>query len=488
MAEAIDYKALGLKVGLEIHRQLDTRKLFCGCPSVLRDEAPHFTVTRFLHPVAGETGEIDIAAQYEKKRGMHYIYEAYNDTTCLVELDEAPPQPLNAEALDIALEIALLLNSRIVDEVQVMRKTVLDGSNTSGFQRTALVATGGFVEMQSGKIGIQTISLEEDAARIMGQGNKSVTYRLDRLGIPLIEIATAPEINSPQQAREVAEIIGNLLKATGKVKTGIGTIRQDLNLSIKGGARIEIKGVQELNILPLVVEKEVQRQLDIIKGGKKVEPEVRKVEDDGSTSFLRPMPGAARMYPETDLRYIKIDLARVAAIKKILPEPPLKKHERLLKMGLGKELADQIIRSDYLLWFEKLAGKFKTLEPKEIAAILVNTLPDIQSREGLDISKITIEHIGQVLALIQAKKIAREGVPLILGELAKMPQKSALQIAREKKLEGVSEKEATEIIRKIIARERTDKINVIVGEAMKELRGRLDGAKIAEIVRQELKK
>ena len=225
---SMDYKLIGLKAGLEIHQQLNTSKLFCSCPSVLRDKAADAAVKRRLTAVAGETGEVDIAALHEKAKEITFSYELYHDTTCLVELDDEPPHPVNPEALKTALEVALLLNARPVQEIQVMRKTVIDGSNTSGFQRTALIARNGHIQTSSGKVRLATVCLEEDSAKIISQDRQHgmVTYRLDRLGIPLVEIATEPDIHTPEQAKEVAEYLGMVLRSTGKVKRGLGTIRQ----------------------------------------------------------------------------------------------------------------------------------------------------------------------------------------------------------------------------------------------------------------------
>ncbi|HLC75180.1 MAG TPA: Glu-tRNA(Gln) amidotransferase subunit GatE, partial [Candidatus Nanoarchaeia archaeon] len=259
----MDYKSLGLKCGLEIHQQLDTAKLFCRCPSTLRDDKAHFAVTRMLRAVQGESGIIDIAALHEQKKGNVFVYEGH-DTNCLVELDEEPPHALNSEALSAALEAALLLNAKVVDAIQVMRKTVVDGSNTSGFQRTALIAENGAIATDSGNVSIRTVCIEEDSARSVSTESGRITYRLDRLGTPLIEIATGAEIYSPKQCKEVAEYIGMILRSTGKVKRGIGTIRQDVNVSIARGARVEIKGAQELKMLPLLVENEAKRQLALL--------------------------------------------------------------------------------------------------------------------------------------------------------------------------------------------------------------------------------
>ncbi len=252
---ALDYDALGLRVGFEIHQELDTHKLFCDCPSILREEEAPLKIKRRLRPTQSELGEVDRAALMEAIKGKGFRYQVYPENNCLVELDDEPPHPVNKEALDIVLEIALLLGANPVDEVHVMRKTVIDGSNTSGFQRTMLVATGGKLETKKGTITIQTTCLEEDAARKVGEDSEFIEYRLDRLGIPLVEIATGPDFTDPRTPAEVALKVGQLIRATGKVKRGIGTIRQDINVSIRDGARQEIKGVQELSLISAIVER-----------------------------------------------------------------------------------------------------------------------------------------------------------------------------------------------------------------------------------------
>ncbi len=262
-----DYKDIGLKVGLELHQQLDTRrKLFCHCPPVIRDDAPDGTFVRRLRPTQSEMGEVDPAALFEFKKKKLFCYEYYSDTTCLVEADEEPPHEMCEDAIDICLTMATFLDAKPVDEIHPMRKIVIDGSNTSGFQRTAVIAMDGHMVVNTTRIGIQTICLEEDAARKMSEDDRQNmrVYRLDRLGIPLIEIATAPDITSPEAAQQVAFQIGYLLRSTGRVKRGLGTIRQDINVSIRNGAVTEIKGLQELGMLARVVELEALRQLRLL--------------------------------------------------------------------------------------------------------------------------------------------------------------------------------------------------------------------------------
>ncbi|HTW56230.1 MAG TPA: Glu-tRNA(Gln) amidotransferase subunit GatE [Thermoplasmata archaeon] len=247
-----------MKVGLEVHQQLATGKLFCACRGELTEEFSD-GFERRLRPSRGEDRAIDAAAAFQASRGRRFRYEP-GPTSCLVEMDEEPPHALNAAALDVALAFAALVGARPVDEIAVMRKIVVDGSNTAGFQRTALVAVGGAVEVGGRSIGVQSICLEEDAARKVAEREDEIVYRLDRLGIPLIEVATAPDITSGPEARAVAEEIGALLRATRRVRRGIGTIREDLNVSTPGGRRIEVKGVQELRLVATYVEREEGRQ------------------------------------------------------------------------------------------------------------------------------------------------------------------------------------------------------------------------------------
>ncbi len=247
-----------MKAGLEVHQQLAVGKLFCACPAELSDEVVG-SFTRRLRAAGGEDRGIDAAAAFQAARGFEYRYEV-SPMNCLVEMDEEPPHALNAAALDTALALALLLHARPVDEIEVMRKIVVDGSNTSGFQRTALVAVDGHLEVGGHRVSVLSICLEEDAARKVESSDTQVVYRLDRLGIPLIEIATGPDLTSGAQAREVAEELGALLRATRRVRRGIGSIREDLNVSIEGGRRVEIKGVQELGKIQEYVDGEAARQ------------------------------------------------------------------------------------------------------------------------------------------------------------------------------------------------------------------------------------
>lgn len=401
----IDYKAIRLKVGFEIHQQLDTHKLFCDCPSILRNDKPDIIVKRKLYATAGELGNIDAAALHEMKKGKTFVYEAYNNTTCLVELDEEPPHNINEEALDIALQMALLLNAKIFRTIQVMRKTVIDGSNTSGFQRTMLIARNGHIDVDGLRVGIATVCLEEEAARIIEKREQSVVYRLDRLGIPLIEITTEPLAITPEQAKRVALKIGEVLRAC-RIKRGLGTIRQDVNVSIAKGVRTEIKGVQKPELIEKVIINEVKRQLEAVNNNQKLIPSVRKALPDGTTEFMRPMPGRARMYPETDLPLIRISDERIKKLKQRLPLLPEQKIAILIKHGFNQQQAVIIVSKQL---FEKATSLIKHYnEPSIIFDMVCSNINQHQAQallRALKQGRITKHAIKQMLAELPEQSI-----------------------------------------------------------------------------------
>lgn len=631
---SIDYSSIGLRVGIEIHQQLATKeKLFCSCPAELAsDETPKREVRRFLKVAKSEVGEVDPAAQYEIMKGRNIIYEVPENHACLVELDEEPPHDLNREAVLITLAIAKALNSTPVDEIEVMRKIVVDGSNTTGFQRTAIVAVGGYLVDDDGLIRIQTICLEEDAARKVDEGRGYVKYNLDRLGIPLIEIATGPDIRSPEQAMRVAFKLGLLLRLSGKVKRGIGTIRQDLNISIKGGVKTEVKGVGRLELIPKVVEYEVSRQLrlleirdELIKRGVKesdlpylmvdatdiflssksrlvssslskglriyaaplkgfggllkielmpgrrfgtelsdyakawggvggiihsdelpsygiseeereavfrllsldrerdayvlvisdaesaeralkavvdrarhaligIPKETRAANPDGTTRYMRPQPGAMRMYPETDIRPIPVTQELLEEAERLKPPTPEDLLTRLVREHkLAKTLAEQLIRDPlihtYLNLVEELGDK---VQPHVIATTLMIHLKGLKS-EGLDVSLIDEQTLKTVLEKVGENILSKDAVPEILKEYSlKKGEVSLEELIKKYTGIGVGElekliDEVIETLRETLLTKKEKAFNIVMGEVMKKVRGRIDGKVVAETVRKKLK-
>lgn len=617
----MDYKAVGFKAGLEIHQQLDTHKLFCQCPSQISEQVD-YSFERMLRPTQSEMGDVDRAAIEEAQRKRRFLYSASAASTCLVETDEEPPHSANIEAIDICLTMALLLGAEPVDEVQFMRKIVIDGSNTSGFQRTALVAMNGCMD----NVRISTITLEEDAARKLTEKKKLVNYGLDRLGIPLIEITTAADITSPEHAREVAEQLGVLLKATKKVKRGIGTIRQDLNISVAKGARIEVKGIQSLSSIVKVAEIEVLRQQGILeiaeilqkrakktklglirnvdvspvfshsgsriiqsqlknKGTMKavclpgyhgllkqkgthlgidlalfasiasgiggiihsdempgygiseqeiqelktllrmksddafvlalgdqamvdvalkavlrraamffdgVPEEVRRSLPDCTTEYMRPLPGAARMYPETDVPPVRIIKEHLNNIKP--PEPPEKKRLRLAtQYNLNNEQIKQLLIYGYEDEFERLATKFPALK-NVISRTFLNTFPELES-EAVSLETIDERRLVEIFSALEQERFSKEAVPSLVKYLAQHDTETLGDALRGCDLQGVEGEEVVRIIRTIVT-ERTEYVKIhgtnalgpLMGLVMNKLRGKADGQLISKILSEEIQK
>jgi glutamyl-tRNA(Gln) amidotransferase subunit E len=614
---AYDYDELGLVAGLEIHQQLDTAtKLFCSCPTVRREpEESTRSFTRYLHPTRSELGEIDEAALEESRVDREFTYLAY-DSTCLVEEDDEPPHQLDGEALETTLEIAELLDATVLDGVHVMRKIVVDGSNTTGFQRSALVATEGKIETSDGSVGIEDLMLEEESAARIEETDGGVTFGLDRLGIPLVEIGTKPDIRSPEQAREAAERIGMLLRSTGQVKRGLGTIRQDVNVSIAEGARVELKGVQSLDDLDDIVRGEVGRQVElldiaaelrerdasvgdptdvtgvfadtdsgVIAGaesvravplygfdglvGREIQPdrrlgtelsdhakrqgaggifhtdelpaygvtsdevealraavgageqdavalvaaddavaersietaadrareaiegvpeETRDAKQDGTSSYLRPLPGAARMYPETDVPAVEPDPSSVET-----PELLTERVERYqAEHGLSTELAEQVAYGQRMPVFE--AAVDAGVDATFAATTLESTLTELR-RDDVPVERLTDDHLLDTLELVADDDLATEGVNEVLTTLATEPSLSAETAVEEAGLSGVSESEVREAVVDVVERnaeqveeEGMGAFSALMGEAMGALRGKADGDLVSSVLREEISK
>ncbi|RUT77754.1 Glu-tRNA(Gln) amidotransferase subunit GatE [Ancylomarina longa] len=258
-----DYRRIGFMSGLEVHQQLDTKeKLFCHCPSGVfhRNEAYNAEVIRHMRPAMSELGGYDGTALMEFKTRKNIIYHINNETACTYEVDDTPPFKINPEALGHALKISLLCNLNIVGEVHITRKQYLDGSIPTGFQRTAILGVNGHIQLSNKKVNLIQLSIEEDSCREIADIAHNRWYKTDRLGMPLIETVTAPELMTPNELKEAAEYIRYLNRSTGLVRTGMGAGREDVNVSCKGGSRVEIKGVAHNKWIPELSHNEVFRQ------------------------------------------------------------------------------------------------------------------------------------------------------------------------------------------------------------------------------------
>ncbi|MEK6908971.1 MAG: Glu-tRNA(Gln) amidotransferase subunit GatE [Nanoarchaeota archaeon] len=478
-----NYKDLGFKAGLEIHQQLDTPKLFSGAPSFLRNDEPHYVISRKLHAVAGESGNVDEAVSHEASIAKTFFYEGYRDTVSLVELDDEPPHAVNEEALNTALTVSLLLNCEIYSVTQVMRKTVIDGSNTSGFQRTVLIAHDGKIETSYGDVRIATVCLEEDSARVISRENDKVVYRLDRLGIPLVEIATYPDLTRPEQVKECALKLGEILRAC-KVKRGIGTIRQDVNVSIKGHDRVEIKGFQDTKMMIKTIDCEIDRQLENLKGKKNI-GDVRNALPDGKSEFLRPMPGADRMYPETDLSLLRMGKQRIDYLKKNLPKLKTDMRDELRKKGVSEDLIELVLdNSEALDEFQilldvypkdaNLVAKMVTLWRQEFATKSRKTF--------LDVKNILTEKVYEDIlnALNDGRIIVSDVKPVLIKIL------EGIKVSEAIKIEKIDDNEIEKEIRLLIKEKPGMRANAYMGMLMAKFKGKLDTKKTIELIERVL--
>jgi glutamyl-tRNA(Gln) amidotransferase subunit E len=651
VASTLDPASLNLKVGLEIHQQLATKsKLFCNCSCEESKEYDR-SFLRKLRPTQSELGVYDPAAMFEFSK-MHTVeYQAALGSSCLVEADEEPPHDVSKEALETALIFSLGLHSKVMNEIHVMRKIVIDGSNTTGFQRTMLVASGGYLDIAGKRVGVQSICLEEDAAKLIGDDKGVRKFGLDRLGVPLVEIALEPVTGRPSEIMQVALTLGRFLRASKRVARGLGSIRQDINISVQNGAVVEVKGVQQLDQLVKVIEYEIRRQhgliviaqklkernVDIKKVGDRIEDvsdvlgntassrivkkilegggviiaikapgfagmigfepykdvrlgrelgklvkfydidgifhsdelpnygiteeevaavkqrlqmndsdafvilggpndkvrfasdaiiqrlkasvdgvpaETRAATPEGNTVFLRPRPGVARMYPETDILAIAITDSTLVS----LADKPPRQWDEIVdslaeKYNLNRKLASEIFDSEYLDVFEEIASITK-VQPTFIASKLTEDLTRLQ-RQGLDASVLTDQVIKEVFTRLDRGSITKESVVLIFEKLMKnepnivkivnkqinvnvgedMEAKivnaaieavGAISISDEELSKGLDR-----IIRNnmaMIKEKGVNALSTLMGRAMAEYRGKANGQKVNAMLKDKMSK
>jgi glutamyl-tRNA(Gln) amidotransferase subunit E len=624
---------VGLKVGLEIHQQLDTnKKLFCNCTPIESDEYTK-KFQRNLRAVKSELGKYDPAALFEKSKSKTIMYYVNPQSSCLVEQDEEPPHNLDKDAKELALVIACSLKSNIFSEIYPMRKTVIDGSNTTGFQRTMLISQGGCIVVDGEKIGVQSICLEEDAAKLLGDKGSIREYSLDRLGIPLVEIALDPVEGKPSKIKKIALSLGKLLRSTKKVTRGIGSIRQDVNVSIKnGGGVVEIKGVQQLDQLEKIVEFEAKRQHGMIKiaeklqnsnfdgiskdhifeitddwknckskiiqkairdnsiikaikipnfagvfgyspydgirlgkeigqlvkfygiGGifhsdelpnygieesdlsivknvlsisemdafliiagpsskidfaiesiinrinhaiKGVPAETRLATPNGETVFLRPRPGASRMYPETDIPPILVTKDEFETAENNIPKSWDESLAELQKKyDLNVQLAEQIFDSKYIDLFEKIVRKTK-VNPTFIASVLCSSITNLE-RSGLNSYLLKNEEISKSFEYLESGKItkeSKESIEIIFENIMAGKSRTIEESMKNTSIETIDNFNLEKIIEKItndnkeiIQNQKERAVGPLMGIAMKDLRGKASGEMINNLLLKKIKK
>ncbi len=404
----IQIDKIGLLVGLEIHQQLATgAKLFCRCKPIESDEYP-IKFSRKLRITSSEMGEFDPSAIFEKSKEKTILYSANPESSCLVEQDDEPPHDLDPNAKETVLIMSSALKSNIFNEIYVMRKLVIDGSNTSGFQRTMLVSMGGNLEVNGKKIGVQSICLEEDAAKLLQDSKETREYSLDRLGVPLVEIALDPVAGTPEEIKNIALTLGRMLRATKRVGRGIGSIRQDVNVSIAGGgAVIEVKGVQKLDQLEKVIEYEAKRQ-----HGLKIIAEKLQTLNIEKIAKEKDVKDVSNMFKSCKSKIIQKSLSEGSSIKamKIKGFAGMFGWEPYPGIRLGKQLGE-------LVRFFGLGGLFHSdelpnygIEESEIQE--VKKILEIKSNDAFIIVAGNEKKLDIVIeSIIKRIEDARNGIP-----------------------------------------------------------------------------
>ena len=622
---------IGLKVGLEIHQQLATnKKLFCSCAPIESEEYP-IKFQRKLRAVKSELGKYDPAALFEKSKLKTIMYYANLENSCLVEQDEEPPHNLDKDAKELIFVIALSLHSKIFSEIYPMRKTVIDGSNTTGFQRTMLVSQGGHIEIEGEKIGVQSICLEEDAARLLGDKGNIREYSLDRLGVPLVEIALEPVEGKPEKMKKIALSLGRLLRSTKKVVRGIGSIRQDVNVSVRnGGGVVEIKGVQQLDQLEKIVEFEAKRQHGLVKiaeklknsdfkgvsknedvfditkdwkeckskiiqkslkeksiikaikienfagmfgyspyeeirlgreigqlvkfygiGGifhsdelpnygienedivivknilkisqndaffiiaapsskidfaidsiimrladakKGVPAETRLATQTGETVFLRPRPGASRMYPETDIPPILVTNEEIENAREKIPKSwDESLMELQKKYELNPQLSEQIFDSQFIGLFEEIVERSK-VNPTFVASILCSSITNLE-RTGMNLKLLQNKEIMKSFQLLATGRIAKESIEIIFKDIMAGKSKTVEEAMKNTAIKTINETTVERIIEEIVEKnhdiiknQKERSVGPLMGIAMKELRGKVSGEIVNSLLLKNIRK
>lgn len=405
----IDPGAINLKVGMEIHQQLATnRKLFC-CSRSKETEKYDTTFVRKLRPTQSELGSYDPAVLFEFKKMRTIKYHASTTSSCLVEADEEPPHDVDEGSLETALLISLALHSDIADELHVMRKIVIDGSNTSGFQRTILVANDGYIDVDEKRVKVQSICLEEDAAKLISDDGKIREYGLDRLGVPLVEIALEPVKCTPEEVMRIALTLGRLLRASKRVARGLGSIRQDVNISINDGAVVEVKGVQQLDQLVKVIQYEMVRQHGMIRIAQKlrdtkaVQEEIGdKIEDVTEILNKSSSKVVIKTLQENNSIFKAIRVRRFKGMMRFEPYPDIR---------IGKQLGE-------LVRFYGLGGVFHSdelpgygINVEEVQAIKDKLMIDTETDAFVLVGGPSYRIDFVIEAIIQRLKMALNGVP-----------------------------------------------------------------------------
>jgi len=622
-----DYAAVGFKSGLEIHQQLLTsKKLFCRCPAGRYSDHYDAEILRHMRPTLSELGEYDGTALMEFKTKKEIIYRIHRDTVCTYEMDDTPPFQINEDALDIALGIGMMYGCDIVDEMHIARKQYLDGSIPTGFQRTSIICLNGKIPFRGRDIRVVQLSIEEDSCREVSDIGHQRIYLTDRLGMPLIETVTGPDMKTPVEVAEVAQLCRRMVRSTGMVRTGIGSAREDVNVSVTGGTRIEIKGVPRIPHIPLLTYNEAKRQWNLLRlreellkrkitaesfqsvtenvtkllrrsrylpvqnalaaamevncvvlrgfkgllrwqtqtdtffskeisdrvrviaclttlpniihsdspsetlstaewqsvkksvgatdddtlvlvwGSRPdvemaakeivirakeatvgIPSETRQALRDGTNGFERILPGADRMYPDTDLPPKQITEERREKIRSTLPLEFWTREHRYRTLGIPDDVVRPLSVSRYASLFETIVSEWH-IHPTLASVALVQFIKRMR-RRGMDVAFLGPDVVKDIFHAYKDGKISKDAIYSTMKEAIRRGGFSPQLLP-----EPCSPEELAAVVQSCVARLSGEEVRypqkkheILMGMAMEQLRGRIAATTVAEYVDEELK-
>ena len=629
-----DYASIGFKCGLEVHQQLQTKtKLFCRCPAGRYSDEYDAEILRHMRPTLSELGEYDGTALMEKKTRKNIYYRIHHETVCTYEFDDTPPFFIDDEALDITIELCLLLRLSIVSELHIARKQYLDGSIPTGFQRTGIVGVTGWIPFRDHRIGIRQLSIEEDACREVSDVGHDRVFLTDRLGMPLVEIVTEPDMRTPGEAADVCQIIRKICRSTGKVRTGYGAAREDVNVSISGGARVEIKGVPQIWRIERLTYNEARRQWSLlqireelrrrgvtpetiehsrhdvtrlmakvryepirtaVEAGRRVKcvvlksfagilstdtqehttfakefsdrvrvigcltrlpnmvhsdtaaealeardwkelrkrtrsdymdclvliwgdeedaetaceeivirareategipNDTRQALQDGTTGFERVLPGAERMYPDTDLPPLVVAIDRVDRVRAGMPPYVWDVEARLCELEVPQDTVFALLTPPLRTIYRRLIDELKA-DPKFAAVVLVRRFKAMR-RGGLAPERLSEDQIFEVFRLHAEGELAREGVLRVLTHMLRQIPAAGISPATaiaELGIKPADEQEVRTYCTALIGRldhknfpTPAKKHRYLLGEVMKKYGGCLEGRLVGHLLAEAL--
>lgn len=484
-------------IGLEIHVELGTKtKMFCSCLNDPDQRSPNFNVC----PVCmGHPGVLPVA---------------------------------NEEAIERVIKTGFSLNCEISEDSKFDRKSYFYPDLPKGYQISQFYipfCKEGFFKINNKKIRIREIHLEEDTGRLVHSIDEDSSLAdFNRAGVPLMELVTEPDINSAKEAREFAQELQLILRYLNISKADMekGQMRVEANISVgknnKLGTKVEIKNLNSFRSVERGIDYEIKRQTELLESGEKIIQETRGwLEEKGETQSQRTKEEAHdyRYFPEPDLPTFKIGTKNyLSKIKRQLPELPNKRRERFKKeYNLSeREIEIFVHNKDLGEYFEKVYSELKDWvssvemkrkiskkEEEKLIKLCANyLLTDLQFLiKGKVFEKekfpITPENFGEFITLIYEGKISSKIGKMLLPEMFKSGGDPS-QLIREKGLSQIDDSsEIKEKAKKIISENRKaiedfkkgkeTALQFLIGQFMKETRGKVNPQKAAEILKDLLK-